>query len=160
MRKFHILISIACGCALLWGAEWTTDGFDPQRTGWQRDEHILSKDNVRNMKVLWKLQLDNKPREMHSLFAPLIADKVPTKSGPKQIAIEAGSGDNVYGTAIRTRSTASTSPPAKPKITTPRAADSGAAPARPSAPTAHSSRPPATACTIPRRSATARPSSP
>ena len=97
IKKSHVVISIACACALVWGAEWPTDGFDPQRTGWQRDEHILTKDNVHNMKVLWKLKLDNKPREMHSLFAPLIADKVPTKSGPKQIAIEAGSGDNVYG---------------------------------------------------------------
>jgi outer membrane protein assembly factor BamB len=102
MRNSHVLISIACGCALVFGAEWTTDGFDPQRTGWQRDEHILSKENAHNIKLLWKLKLDNKPREMHSLFAPLIADKVPTKSGPKQIAIEAGSGDNVYGIDVET----------------------------------------------------------
>jgi outer membrane protein assembly factor BamB len=90
-------IAGCAACVLLCGAEWPTDGGNPQRTGWQQYEKILTKDNVRNMKVLWKIQLDNQPREMHSLFAPVIAERVPTKNGPKQIAIEAGSSDNVYG---------------------------------------------------------------
>jgi outer membrane protein assembly factor BamB len=77
-------------------ADWLTDGGDAQRTGWQKDEHILTKDNVKNLKVLWKLKLDNQPREMHSLFPPLIVSDVQTASGPKQIAIEAGISDNLY----------------------------------------------------------------
>ncbi len=77
-------------------ANWLTDGGSPQRTNWQKDENILTTENVKNLKVLWKLKLDNQPREMHSLFPPVIASNVPTRNGPKQIAIEAGISDNLY----------------------------------------------------------------
>src|SRR5471030_1419166 len=71
MRKRNAWIFI--GCAVLSGADWLTDGGNPQRTGWQKDEKILNKDNVKGMKALWTLKLDNEPRELHSLFPPLIA---------------------------------------------------------------------------------------
>ena len=60
------------------------------------DETILNKGNVKGMKLLWKLQLNNKPEEMHSLFPTLVVDGVKTPAGTKQIAIEAGISDNIY----------------------------------------------------------------
>jgi outer membrane protein assembly factor BamB len=78
-------------------ADWLTDGADPQRTAWQRNETILTKTNVKDMKLLWKIQLDNQPRQMHALFPPLIAGNVSTPSGTKEIAVVAGVSDNVYG---------------------------------------------------------------
>ena len=96
-----VWIGLAC-CGLICGADWLTDGGNRERTAWQQDEHILSKDNVKDLKILWKIQLDNQPRDMHSLFAPLIADKVPTSKGPKQIAIEAGVSDNLYAIDVET----------------------------------------------------------
>ncbi len=32
--------------AVAWGADWPTDGGNPQRTNWQQDETILTKQNV------------------------------------------------------------------------------------------------------------------
>ncbi len=83
-------------CALAWSTDWLTDGGNPQRTAWQRDEKILNTANVAGMKLLWKLKLDNEPRVMHSLFPPLIIDRLNTPDGPRQVAIEAGSSDNIY----------------------------------------------------------------
>ena len=77
-------------------ADWLTDGGDPQRTAWQRNETILNKDNVKDMKLLWKVKLDNQPRQMHSLFPPLIAGNVATADGTKEIAIVAGVSDNIF----------------------------------------------------------------
>ena len=57
--------------------------------------------NVKNLKILWKLQLNNQPREMHSLFPPLIVPHVPTAGGPKEIAIEAGISDNLYAIDVK-----------------------------------------------------------
>ena len=85
-------------------ADWPTDGGTPQRTAWQQDETILNKSNVGNMKLIWSLKLDNVPREMHSLFPPVIASQVKTANGNKQIAVEAGSSDNVYGIDVATGS--------------------------------------------------------
>src|SRR5260370_7825406 len=102
MRKRNILIAISAGCALLYAADWPTDGGNPQRTAWQQDEKILNTGNVKDLKILWKIKLDNVPQEMHSLFPPLILEKVETSSGPKQIAIEAGISDNLYAIDVET----------------------------------------------------------
>jgi outer membrane protein assembly factor BamB len=96
MRKRYILPAFAAACALVWAADWPTDGGNPQRNAWQKDEKILNKDNVKGLKILWKLHFDNKPQEMHSLFPPLIIEKVPVPGGSMQMAIEAGISDNLY----------------------------------------------------------------
>ena len=75
------MISIVTPSAQQKKADWLTDGGDPQRTAWQRNETILNKTNVKDMKLLWKVKLDNQPRQMHSLFPPLIAGNVTTADG-------------------------------------------------------------------------------
>lgn len=89
-------------CIPAWSADWLTDAHDPQRTNWQKDEKTLTLANVKDMKLLWKTKLDNEPRQMHSLFPPLIIDRVNTSSGPRQIAIEAGVSDNIYAIDVAT----------------------------------------------------------
>ena len=83
-------------------ADWLTDGGDPQRTAWQKNEHILTVSNVKGMKLLWKYKTDNEPREMHALFPPLIVGRVLTAAGPKQVAIVAGISDNLYAIDVAT----------------------------------------------------------
>jgi hypothetical protein len=94
IKRLGFLIALVCTSAQ--SAEWLTNGGDPQRTNWQRDEHILTTENVNNLKLLWKLKLDNQPREMHSLFPPLIVTGVPNPQGVHEIAIEAGISDNIF----------------------------------------------------------------
>jgi hypothetical protein len=94
--------AIAALCAFSQSAEWPTDGGGPKRTNWQKDEHILTKENVKDLKILWKLKLDNQPREMHSLFPPLLVNGIQTAQGAKQIAIEAGISDNLYAIDVET----------------------------------------------------------
>jgi len=94
MRRILVTTTITLGCAL--GADWLTDGGNSMRTAWQKDEKIFTLDNVKNTKLLWKLKLDNEPRQMHSLFPPLIVEKVNTPNGARQIAIETGVSDNIY----------------------------------------------------------------
>ncbi len=77
-------------------ADWLTDGGDIQRTGWQRNEKILTTANVKNMKLLWKTKLDNQPRQMHSLLPALVVGRVNTSNGPKQMVIVTGVSDNIY----------------------------------------------------------------
>ena len=90
------ILVCSLGGVIVQGADWLTDGGNPQRTNWQKDEKILSPASAKNMMLLWKMQLDNEPRQMHSLFPPLIIDTISTSSGPKQLAIVAGVSDNIY----------------------------------------------------------------
>src|SRR4051812_22635528 len=97
MRIPHLITIAALGCFSGFAADWLTDGGDIQRTSWQKEEKILSPSTVKNMKLLWKLKLDNQPREMHALFPPLIVSQAETPAGPKEIAVVAGSSDNIFG---------------------------------------------------------------
>jgi outer membrane protein assembly factor BamB len=97
MRTLNCTIAILAGFTLLPAAEWPTDGGNSQRTNFQPDETVLNKDNVKNLKILWKIKLDNVPHEMHSLFPPLIVEH-----GGKQIAIEAGIDDRLYAIDVAT----------------------------------------------------------
>ena len=104
MRVLLILTLIVVGPLAGWSADWLTDGSDTKRTAWQRDETIFNKANVGESKLLWKIQLDNKPREMHSFLAPLIVEGVQTAEGPKEIAVIAGVSDNLYAIDVETGS--------------------------------------------------------
>ena len=66
----------------LTAADGLTDGADTRRNNWQKDETILTKANVKDMRLLWKTKLDNQQRQMHSLLEPLVIGSVTTKSGP------------------------------------------------------------------------------
>src|SRR3989442_15614250 len=96
MRKLLFVLVVMLGSVVTRGADWLTDGGNPQRTAWQKDEKILTTDNVKNMKLLWKIKTDNKPREMHSMLPALVAGRATTSSGPKEIAVVTGVSDNIY----------------------------------------------------------------
>jgi len=89
-------------CAVSSGADWLTDGGDSKRNNWQKDETILTKDNVKGMTLLWQKKLDNQPRQMHSLLEPLVIGSVSTASGPKEMVIQSGVSDNVFALDAKT----------------------------------------------------------
>jgi len=77
--------------------DFLTEGVDNGRTGWVRDEKIFTSANVGSTKLLWKLKLESTPRAMHNLFAPLIAGRVTTPQGPREVAVVAGVTDDLFG---------------------------------------------------------------
>lgn len=94
MRR--VVLFLAASIASAFAADWLTDGGDVPRTNWQRDETTLTPENVKGMKLLWKIKLDNESRQSHNLLEPLIIGKVSTKTGPRSLVIQAGVSDNVY----------------------------------------------------------------
>ena len=65
--------------------DWTTDGGDNQRTGWNKQEKTLTKDNVKNLKLLWKIETHNQVRALHSLMPVLVLGQLNTPAGVKQV---------------------------------------------------------------------------
>jgi len=115
MKKWISLAAIVASCGLAWGTgrlphtavvsaqttgaalyDWITDGGDNQRTGWNQQEKTLTKDNVKNLKVLWKLETHNQVRALHSLMPVLVVSQLTTESGVKQVGYVAGISDNLY----------------------------------------------------------------
>ena len=82
MRIARIGVLILLLSGVTGGAsDFLTEGVDNARTGWVRDEKVFTKANVGSMKLLWKVKLESKPRAMHNLFAPLVAERVTTAAG-------------------------------------------------------------------------------
>ena len=82
--------------------DWLTDGGDNQRTGWARNEKILTKQNVGNLKLLWTLETGNQPRALHSLMPVLVISQLATASGTRQVGIVNGISDNLYAFDVET----------------------------------------------------------
>ena len=115
MKKVISVAAVAACCGLAWspgrlpqlpaasaqsnGAalyDWTTDGGDNQRTGWNKNEKTITKENVKNLKLLWKLPTGNQVRALHALMPVLVVGQLATPSGTKQVGFVTGISDNIY----------------------------------------------------------------
>src|SRR5277367_5859790 len=76
-------------------AEWPTNGNDPQRSGWQKNETKISPASVKNFQLLWTYKTDNKPMALAGLLQPLILSGVSTPGGAKTLVVVAGSSDTL-----------------------------------------------------------------
>src|SRR5579871_5992856 len=101
-RIFFISCMALAGISRLPAANWLTFGHDPQRTAWSQEETDLNRDNAKSMTLLWKAHLDNLPRELNGLTAPVNVEWVTTDKGMAEIVIVAGASDNLYALAAGT----------------------------------------------------------
>src|SRR6476620_11850081 len=95
------VVCLLCS-AVIGAADFLTEGVDQARTGWVRDEKIFTAGNVGSMKLLWKLKLESTPRAMHNWFAPLVAERVTTQQGPRELAVVTGVTDDLFGIDVAT----------------------------------------------------------
>jgi outer membrane protein assembly factor BamB len=96
MSKLAFALLLLSG-ATLGASDILTEGVDSARTGWVKDEKVFTPANVGSMKLLWKVKLESTPRAMHNLFAPLIAERVTTPQGTREMAVVAGVSDDLFG---------------------------------------------------------------
>jgi outer membrane protein assembly factor BamB len=75
---------------------WTTFGGDPQRTGWNKTEPDLTRDNVKNLKLEWSVKLDSEPKALSNLTAPLVRASMATPKGVKDLVIVGGAANKVF----------------------------------------------------------------
>jgi outer membrane protein assembly factor BamB len=90
-------VLVAClVVAPLGGADWVTHSGSNQRDGWQRTETKISKDTLKDLKLLWKIKLETKQRSVYSLYGPLIVERAITDRGFKEIAFVAGANNDLF----------------------------------------------------------------
>jgi hypothetical protein len=79
--------------------DWLTFSYDGERTGWNRAEKTLTRENVGTLELLWRLQLDALPNTVNrysSTTDPVVAQDVPTSAGPKNLVFVASADNDVY----------------------------------------------------------------
>ena len=80
------------------GAEWTTSGFDAQRSHWLRGDARLTKEAVQKGEFahLWSMKIENANRQLNSLTPPVLLDRLIGYRGFKSLAFFGGSDDRVF----------------------------------------------------------------
>ena len=78
--------------------DWTSWGYDQERTAWNRGETTLSKSNVSRLRVIWNTQLSTPPSDvvLSTLTAPLVVEGVNTDQGTKNLVVVLGADDTLF----------------------------------------------------------------
>ncbi len=80
------------------GGNWSTTGNDAQRTAWNKTDAKVSASTFEHsgFRFLWKLKLDNQPKQLNSLTQPLLLTNIISYKGFKALAFVGGSSDIMY----------------------------------------------------------------
>ena len=78
--------------------DWSTWGYDQERTAWNRGETFLSKSNVAKLKVKWSVQLATTPTDiaLSTLAAPIVVEAVRTATGVKNVVFLLAADDTLF----------------------------------------------------------------
>lgn len=87
LRLFTLLVLI---CTLAKGADWLFKRADPQQTGWQRDEKLLTVRTVKGLRLLWRQRFGS------GLTDPLLLGPIVTHRGIKELVFVRDDSDSVY----------------------------------------------------------------
>jgi hypothetical protein len=108
--KRHVVSAVACGAlasSILsaqgrGGVEWTTSGYDAQRTASIRNDPRLSVQTLQKpgefgpFKFLWKLKLEYDPKAPTALTQPILLDRIIGFRGFKSIAFVGTQSETVH----------------------------------------------------------------
>lgn len=108
MRKLAALIIFCLGAGLVWatdakaqgrgGTDWMTSNGDAQRSAWVRTDAKISPETMQKpgFKFLWKLKLNNKPRQLNSLAPPSTLERLIGYRGFRMLGFVGGSSDTIF----------------------------------------------------------------
>src|ERR1700734_224831 len=96
-RMLPVLLALPAFAPAQFGrGSWTTFGGDPQRTGWNKTEPDLTRENVKNLKLEWSVKLDSEPKALNNLTVPLVRASMATPKGVKDLVIVGGAANKVF----------------------------------------------------------------
>jgi len=97
MRKFTLLaLSASIAALMTWAADWPSLSGNPQRDGWAKSEKAFTRENAKNIELLYKFHAENQTKSLEALTGPVINGNLITYLGFKEMLVFGGSQDNVY----------------------------------------------------------------
>jgi hypothetical protein len=100
-RRVAIQITISLvGCCLASAQgrpiDWPSYNGDAQRTGWEKVDTRITKDNVKDFQLVLKRKLENGPGGPYSLTPPVVIGLLISYRGFKELGFVAGSSGNMW----------------------------------------------------------------
>ena len=107
MRKHTVSVLAVCAALVTvlvqaqgrGGAEWTTSGFDAQRSGSIRTDPRISVEAMQKpgaFKFIWKLKLEHDPKAATALTQPVLLDRIIGFRGFMSVAFVATQSETVH----------------------------------------------------------------
>jgi len=108
MRGLAAALICSFGCGLVWisitkaqgrgGTDWMTGNGDAQRSSWVRTDAKISPATMQKpgFKFLWKLKLNNQPKQLNSLTPPATLERLIGYRGFRMLGFVGGSSDNIF----------------------------------------------------------------
>jgi outer membrane protein assembly factor BamB len=95
-RALLSCLGAALGVLLLAGADWPMQNGNPQRNGWAKSEHVITKANVARLELLYKYKVDGQTPGPYSLTVPIVNGNLITYRGFKEMLIFGSASDRVF----------------------------------------------------------------
>src|SRR5262249_35969323 len=110
MRRLAGAIIVCIVCLVVWtgkakaqrAVDWMTSNGDAQRSAWVRSDAKISKESLQDPKrkpgfqLLWKLKLDNKPKQLNSLAPPATLERLIGYRGFRMLVLVGRSHDAIF----------------------------------------------------------------
>src|SRR5690242_16499938 len=100
MRRGILVFAVSAGALLAQrgGGDWSTGGFDAQRSSWVRGDAKISKASMQKpgFRFLWKLKLGAEQRQGGSPAGPVLIGQYIGYRGFRSFAYFGGAGDGIY----------------------------------------------------------------
>lgn len=76
--------------------DWPSYGGDPQRTGWEKSDSRITKENVKDIQLVLKRKLENGQTGPYALTPPVMIGRLISYRGFKELAFVTGSSGKVW----------------------------------------------------------------
>ena len=76
--------------------DWPNFGGDAQRTGWEKSDSRITRDNVKDFRMVLKKKIGSGSGGQYSLTPPVVLGQLISYKGFKELAFVQGAGDKVY----------------------------------------------------------------
>src|SRR5262245_35156521 len=108
MRRLAAVFICCLCCGLIWvigtnaqgrgSADWMTGNADAQRSSWVRTDAKISPATMQKpgFGLLWKLKLNNEPKQLNSLLPPSTLERLIGYRGFRMLGFVGGSSDNIF----------------------------------------------------------------
>lgn len=101
MRRLSVQILIALASACLASAQfrpisWNSWGSDAQRSGWEKTDTRLTKENAKDIQLLFKRSLENGRGGPNALLPPVVMGNLISYKGFKELAIVGGASGQIW----------------------------------------------------------------
>ena len=108
MRRLAAVLICCLGWGLVWvsvtkaqgrgGTDWMTGNGDAQRSAWVKTDVKISPETMRKpgFNFLWKLKLNNQPKQLNSLTPPSTLERLIGYRGFRMLGFVGGSSDNIF----------------------------------------------------------------